>query len=470
MSCFEVCDQNGNLAVDIAMREQLVLLLKNLDILNITRYAADEHSMEISWRTFTLLQNHKKASEVIFYALFQLYDAQECAERLQMFPCTDAVQSKEFQIAVCKWLGELKKLHFPQIVVRRTTLQEPAGERYEDIIYYFSSHLLHHEIARSMQSRLLKSVLTSASTEELQTFDVVLTVWLQKLVEEKGEMIARYSDVASTLRASESSRPYSGETAIADLDLRFRRELERIRRSCSDQLYGSLSCVVHDTGEGPRPPWLMCDTKPDRPSPRQSLQSRLDAAASHYRSLQARLDKLSSSNPMAEQNDHWRNAYREIEPCLTWEIKPRTLICRFVEDELSSAVEVLGVKSVQRLNISGVSESDSALNTPHAALLPEVNTRSSSSSGLVNPGQSRMPRLSKRPILPAPKLIPKTPDSVMRLIDRLNDSRLTGNSSLLSTPKILQKESGPRPLMVNQSSDPSFCIDTTLTQPHLPLP
>lgn len=188
------------------MREQIRLLVGNLDCLNVTTYALSQHNLIISTRTFTALDNHKKAAEVIFFCLFNLYDPTGCQTRLSPhYPCISGLVSKEFRNAVYKWLVELKRSPlFATSLIRRSMLDDCAGERYEDLLYHFSSYLFRKQVSALPKRKVdifMKCALDSASSlEDLLVHDVIQSHHLTTLQSRKANALALYESFAIKLR------------------------------------------------------------------------------------------------------------------------------------------------------------------------------------------------------------------------------------------------------------------------------
>lgn len=139
------------------MREVIALLVNNLYCLGITN---DADVVKISTRTFTALEHHRKSFEYIMFELFARLNLKLCRDRLSPFyPCHDAIRAKEFRNAVYKWLLELKhsgKLD-NRALIRRSLLDDSAGERYENLLFYLSTYVYRQFVQTSLAPEILIS-------------------------------------------------------------------------------------------------------------------------------------------------------------------------------------------------------------------------------------------------------------------------------------------------------------------------
>lgn len=122
------------------------LLLTNLRLLN---YGFDaENSFPITVDVFTSLTNKGKAFEHIIYHLFRTFDPEECELKLQgCWPIFEPSQSRELRNAVFKWLEDLKKSgRLAGVLIRRTTLDDCCGQRYEELLLALSTMVLRDRI------------------------------------------------------------------------------------------------------------------------------------------------------------------------------------------------------------------------------------------------------------------------------------------------------------------------------------
>ncbi|CCG80940.1 Putative uncharacterized protein [Taphrina deformans PYCC 5710] len=210
------------------MREKVALLVNNLAILGISKFAQSQLDINISTRTFTALENHKKAGEVIWYCLLQALDPEECSQRLKSsFPCTDGRKSRDFRNAVFKWLNELKKSTkiLGPSVVRRSLLDGCAGERYEDLLFQLSTHVYLSNLANcNLQSSILSSsdVLVSdeaASLVELQVHDLVQTYRLCKLRGARHDQMHRYKSFNDVLTQKEKQLSHASKMDVKAISI-----------------------------------------------------------------------------------------------------------------------------------------------------------------------------------------------------------------------------------------------------------
>lgn len=185
------------------MREKLHLLVNNLSLLGIDVVRPD---IPISSRTFTNLENNKRASEVIFYHLLKFLDAQVCKERLsRLYPCDEIPKAKEFRNVVYKWLSDLKRERLlGPITVRRSMLDDCAGERYEDLLLTLSALVYtRHVKTRSRPSHRQQisqpALDSSSSITDLRAINLVQRYGLYKIALERTQARAMYTEFARTL-------------------------------------------------------------------------------------------------------------------------------------------------------------------------------------------------------------------------------------------------------------------------------
>lgn len=186
------------------MREKLCLLVTNLSLLGIDVVRPD---VSISTRTFTNLENHKRASEVIFYHLFKAWDPLSCKERFsKCYPCHDSTQAKEFRNAIFKWLNELKRDRLlGSVIVRRSLLDDCAGERYEDLLLSLSTLVFLDSVKKKLaiEKQLpyiaLIAMSPDSSTEALKVLEIVQAYALKKTVVQHRNARARYTEFALEL-------------------------------------------------------------------------------------------------------------------------------------------------------------------------------------------------------------------------------------------------------------------------------
>lgn len=233
------------------MRENLSLLLSNVNLLGITDLARSRYDVNISIRTFTVLENHKRAFEIILYHLIQAIDAATCKDRLNScFPCSDGLKAKEFRNCVFKWLNDLKRSSkiLKTSLVRRSLLDDCAGERYEDLLYNLSTHVLLSSIRDNANWSTFQSsndvLYDRASTiETLHVHDLIQAFRLRRLHRKREMTIAMYKDFSERLKLHEAARQESEFKNMADaglLRLKVDQHVSRIAQRCSGTSWVSL--------------------------------------------------------------------------------------------------------------------------------------------------------------------------------------------------------------------------------------
>lgn len=229
------------------MREKLHLLVNNLSLLGIDTVRAD---VVISSRTFTKLENNKRAFEVVSYHLFRIIDAQRCRDCFaRLYPCDDNLRAKEYRNAAYKWLCELKKERLlGAVTVRRSLLDDCAGERYEDLLFVLST------MAFLLQARAPKEIwLTgsppypSHSLHELRVVGAVQRYCLGNLFLERRharEMYASFRcrlDELSSLPVCNGSEPrLSNARGAGVTQILIDKELERVAKISSSSAWLAL--------------------------------------------------------------------------------------------------------------------------------------------------------------------------------------------------------------------------------------
>lgn len=224
------------------MRDQVNLLVNNLDLLGITRARPE---FVITTRTFTALENHKKAAELIFYQLLKILNGQLCKERLgRLYPCDDSLKAKEFRNAVFRWLSDLKRDRvLGASTVRRSLLDDCAGERYEDLLLSLSSYVYKarcQNIARnSVPSRRSIQIALNpdSSLETLEVHNLIQSYRLSKLSEARNLALSSYHAFAAKLVEFDSSvtahDTVRESSATQDIQAELENEMHRIKNACS---------------------------------------------------------------------------------------------------------------------------------------------------------------------------------------------------------------------------------------------
>ncbi|KAA8893814.1 HAUS augmin-like complex subunit 6 N-terminus-domain-containing protein [Sphaerosporella brunnea] len=115
------------------------LLLTNLRLLDY-----DFDAFPINPDVFTSLTNKGKAFEHIIYHLYNTFDPEDCAQKLQgCWPVYEPAQARELRNVTFKWLEDLKKSgRLGGVLVRRTTLDDCCGQRYEELLLALSTMVL----------------------------------------------------------------------------------------------------------------------------------------------------------------------------------------------------------------------------------------------------------------------------------------------------------------------------------------
>lgn len=214
------------------MRDVVASLLLTLSCLEIVDYAREKHGLLISERTFHALDNNKKAFEVISYALLSLLDPAGAHDKLdRFFPCKDGVRGKEYRQAVFAWLTALKKEHaLGDSVLRRSILDDAAGERYEDLLFHLASHVFLHLAKRDTRPSLLQRLALTGTDEELLVADLASSQRLARLRERRKRVVADYTDFSAAV----ASRADPEAVEVADIDAsaerdRIKLELRRLK-------------------------------------------------------------------------------------------------------------------------------------------------------------------------------------------------------------------------------------------------
>lgn len=231
------------------MREKVSLLVNNLALLGITEIALLRHDIAISSRTFTLLENNKRAAEVILYELFRRLDVQTSKERfLNLFPCTDGKKAKEFRNAIFKWLVELKRSTtiLSTSIVRRSLLDDCAGERYEDLLFSLSGYIYLKQVRSHSQAscRFAASMQVvrdaHATVQDLLVHDLIQRFRLEKLYRDRCHLLNLYREFAERLEELEDSRKHTeysaSDSTKSNAVQALERELSRLREAASGSL------------------------------------------------------------------------------------------------------------------------------------------------------------------------------------------------------------------------------------------
>ncbi|KAF8253134.1 hypothetical protein K440DRAFT_627349 [Wilcoxina mikolae CBS 423.85] len=186
------------------------LLLTNLRLLD---YDFDSStSFSITPDVFTSLTNKGKAFEHIIHHLFRTFDPDECALKLQgCWPVYEPAQSRELRNVVFKWLEDLKKSgRLGGVLIRRTTLDDCCGQRYEELLLALSTMVLRDRIEQGQLPNFKPSFAyqQATSTQPSPLYLTPLTIAhrhaLGSLLEAKRKSEARWSSFWSLLDSREA--------------------------------------------------------------------------------------------------------------------------------------------------------------------------------------------------------------------------------------------------------------------------
>ncbi|BFZ53809.1 hypothetical protein PYCC9005_000840 [Savitreella phatthalungensis] len=247
------------------MRPQVESAVLTLSCLGITDWAADRHGVTISQRTFTALENHKKACEVTIYGLLRLLDPAEARTKLDKhFPCRDGVAAKEFRQQAFVWLSQLKKDHaLGNSILRRSILDDAAGERYEDLIFALATHVYLHTAVQTLTQPLEKRILDSAtSDDDLRAMYAIAQLRLDRYRKQRQRVIQKYRSFEQELRAHSTIPPLPKHAIDAGAEQdRGKMELRRLRTA------GASTRVLSLISTPPTPTDPFFESLPWRPGP-----------------------------------------------------------------------------------------------------------------------------------------------------------------------------------------------------------
>ncbi|KAI9799405.1 MAG: hypothetical protein M1833_004105 [Piccolia ochrophora] len=199
-------------------KSSLTLFLTNLRLLDLDRYldwpGIESHTF--SSKDGVTNQRHRiRCAEWALFRLYEVWDPEETRNKLKpFFPPLEPLQSLNLRAALFRCLSELKKGgHLGRdTVLRKTMLDECKGERFEDILFIFSTIVLKKSLlARGEYERTPSIARRLAMADHLKPGDHPLIdilklayTWRQTGdLSEKRTLKSRYQDFASLLRLHE---------------------------------------------------------------------------------------------------------------------------------------------------------------------------------------------------------------------------------------------------------------------------
>nr|OQO15382.1 hypothetical protein B0A51_18972 [Rachicladosporium sp. CCFEE 5018] len=153
-----------------------------------------------------------RATEFSLYHLFRLYSPSLTAEKLTpFFPPLEPLQSVNLRAALFRSLEGLRKdgVLGPGLVLRRSMLEECAGDRWWEVCCAFGGVVLGKVMRERRQGGIIQRI-AGLRIEEKQVMGLALRVGLGRVVKERGNMRATYGGLNQLLGSKEEEMQVRG--------------------------------------------------------------------------------------------------------------------------------------------------------------------------------------------------------------------------------------------------------------------